>query len=115
MSIKYQKIKEALELTSRKPGYSFGFKFDKKSLNLKNKRKALSEARYNALEEFMKENTTKLYCNKNKINKENNKGMNNQSKYEQNRNEIQQKREDDFNVINEYASELRQIANANGK
>ena len=96
-----KKIKEALELTSRKPGYSFGFKFDKKSLNLKNKRKALSEARYNALEEFMKENTTKLYCNKNKINKENNKGMNNQSKYEQNRNEIQQKREDDFNLINE--------------
>ena len=96
-----KKIKEALELTSRKPGYSFGFKFDKKSLNLKNKRKALSEARYNALEEFMKENTTKLYCNKNKINQEENKGMNNQSKYEQNRNEILQKREDDFNLINE--------------
>ena len=96
-----KKIKDALELTSRKPGYSFGFKFGTKSLNLKNKRKALSEARYSALEEFMEENSTKLYCYKININQEKNKGMNNQSKYEQNRKEILQKKEDDFAIINE--------------
>ena len=98
---KNKQIKEALELTSRKPGYSFGFAMNNKSQNLKKQRKALSEARYSALDEFIKENSTKLYNFKiNKAQKKD-KGKEDQLRYENNRKEIQQKRGEDYNIINE--------------
>ena len=96
-----KKIKEALELTSRKPGYSFGFKFNAKSLNLKKQRKALSEARYTALDEFIKENSPKLYTCKINNTLKNSKANEDQLRFEKNRNEIQQKKEEDFNLLNE--------------
>ena len=98
---KNKQIKEALELTSRKPGYSFGFALNNKSQNLKKQRKALSEARYSALDEFIKENSTKLYNFKiNKAQKKD-KAKEDQLRYENNRKEIQQKRGEDYNIINE--------------
>ena len=98
---KNQKLQEALELTSRKPGYTFGFNVNSKSLNLKKQRKALSEARYNALEEFIKDNTTKLYQYKLDKNKIKNEGKRSQIKYEKRREELKQKKEDEINLINE--------------
>ena len=96
---KNKKVQEALELTSRKPGYSFGFKFQK-SLHLKKQRKALSEARYNALEQFMKENTTHLYKYKIDKNSKKNKEIK-EKNYEKNRNDMKQKKEEDYHIINE--------------
>ena len=96
---KNKKIQEALELTSRKPGYTFGFKFNTKSLNLKKQRKALSEARYSTLEQFMKEHTTQLYEYKNHKSKK--KEIKSQVEYEKNRNEIKQRKEEDYFIINE--------------
>jgi len=98
---KNQKVQEALELTSRKPGYTFGFNLNSKSLNLKKQRKALSEARYNALEQFIKDNTTKLYQYKLDKNKVKNDEKRSQIKYEKNREELKQKKEDDIILINE--------------
>ena len=98
---KNQKVQEALELTSRKPGYTFGFNLNSKSLNLKKQRKALSEARYNALEQFIKDNTTKLYQCKLDKNKVKNDEKRSQIKYEKNREELKQKKEDDIILINE--------------
>ena len=98
---KNQKVQEALELTSRKPGYTFGFNLNSKSLNLKKQRKALSEARYNALEEFIKDNTTKLYEYKLDKNKVKNEGKRSQIKYEKRREELKQKKEDEIILINE--------------
>ena len=98
---KNQKVQEALELTSRKPGYTFGFNLNSKSLNLKKQRKALSEARYNALEEFIKDNTTKLYEYKLDKNKVKNEGKRSQVKYEKRREELKQKKEDEIILINE--------------
>jgi len=94
-------VQEALELTSRKPGYTFGFNLNSKSLNLKKQRKALSEARYNALEEFIKDNTTKLYEYKLDKNKVKNEGKRSQVKYEKRREELKQKKEDEIILINE--------------
>ena len=101
INAKNKKIKDALELTSRKPGYSFGFTFNLKSSNLKKQRKALSEARYNALDEFIKNNSTKLYTYKFNTNKKKGKGSEDQIRYEKNRKEIQQKRGEDLNIIYE--------------
>ena len=98
---KNQKVQEALELTSRKPGFTFGFNLNSKSLNLKKQRKALSEARYNALEQFIKDNTTKLYQYKLDKNKVKNDEKRSQIKYEKNREELKQKKEDDIILINE--------------
>ena len=99
INAKNKKIKDALELTSRKPGYSFGFTFNLKSSNLKKQRKALSEARYNALDEFIKNNSTKLYTYKFNTNQKKGKGSEDQIRYEKNRKEIQQKRGEDLNII----------------
>ena len=102
INLRNKKIKEALELLSNKPGYSFGFKFGKKNLNLKKQRKALSEARYSALEQFMKENTTQLYEIKKGNNELNIKEiMESQIKYEKNRKELKEKKNEDNNLINE--------------
>ena len=96
-----KKVKDALELTSRKPGYSFGLKNNVKSLNLKKQRKALSEARYSALDEFMSENNTKLYSYKKNIKPKESKGMINQDIYEKNRIEMKNKKEEEYFNLNE--------------
>ena len=98
---KNKEIKDALELTSRKPGYSFGFTMNTKSQNLKKQRKALSEARYTALDEFIKDNSTKLYNYKIKNTFKKDKAEKDQLRYENNRKEIQEKRDEDFNIVNE--------------
>ena len=98
---KNKQIKDALELTSRKPGYSFGFTMNAQSQNLKKQRKALSEARYNALDEFIKDNSTKLYSYKINNTQKKDKGKEDQLRYEKNRKEIQQKRGEDYNIVNE--------------
>ena len=93
---KNKKIQEAIELECKKPGYSFGFKFGNKTLNLKNKRKALSEARYKELDDLLKEYSTKLFNKKKNINKE----FKSQKKYEENRIDILKKKKDEYKIIN---------------
>ena len=102
INLRNKQIKEALELVSSKPGYSFGFKFSKKSLNLKKQRKALSEARYTVLEQFMRENSTQLYeAKKGEKELKMDDILNSQIKYEKNRKELKEKKNEDNNLINE--------------
>ena len=84
------KVKEAIELNSRKPGYSFGMQTSK-PLNLKQQRKILSESRENEIDRFLTEGGPSLYQQV----KSTNKGELSQERYAKNRQEQQKKLDDD--------------------
>ena len=89
------KVKEAIELNSRKPGYSLGLQTFK-PLNLKQQRKYLSESRDNELDRFLTEGSTSLY----QQGKITNKGQLSQDRYAKNRLEQQRK-------INDYKKKIK--------
>ena len=91
-----KKVKEAIELVSRKPGHSFGIQTNK-PLNLKYQRKVLSELRENELDRFLTEYTTPLYQQV----KSSNKGELSQERYLKNRLEQQQKQSKQMQKIKE--------------
>jgi hypothetical protein len=80
------KVKEAIELNSRKPGYSFGMQTFK-PLNLKQQRKILSESRDSEIDRFLTEGGSSLYQQV----KPSNKGELSQDRYAKNREEQQKK------------------------
>ena len=88
------KVKEAIELNSRKPGYSFGVQTFK-PLNLKQQRKILSESRDSQLDKFLTEGSTSLYQQAKPINK----GELSQERYAKNRKEQKKKINDDKKKI----------------
>ena len=108
-----KKVQEAIELNSRKPGYSLGTQTFK-PLNLKRERRLLSESKDNELERFITEGSTSLYQQI----KPTNKGELSQDRYAKNRLEQQkkiyndkkriqddiQKRHDEVNMKNSIAT-----------
>ena len=86
-----KKVQEAIELNSRKPGYSLGSQTFK-PLNLKQQRKLLSESRDNEFEKYLTEEETTI------IHQQiipSNKGEISQERYAKNRLEKQKKANDD--------------------
>ena len=88
------KVQEAIELNSRKPGYSLGYQTFK-PLHLKHQRKILCESRDNEIDKFLTEGSTSLY----KQVKPSNKGELSQERYAKNRKEQQKKMNDDKKKI----------------
>lgn len=90
-----KKVQEAIELNSRKPGYSLGSQTFK-PLNLKQQRKLLSESRDNEFEKYLTEEETTIIHQQIKPT---NKGEISQERYAKNRLEQQKKVNDDIKKI----------------
>ena len=91
-----KKVQEEIELNSRKPGKTFGI-ITYKPLNLKQRRKFLSESRDTELDRFLTEGGTTLYRQVKSMNK----GEFNQEKYAKNRLEQQKRINEDKKKIND--------------
>ena len=91
-----KKVQEEIELNSRKPGKTFGL-ITYKPLNLKQKRKFLSESRDTELDRFLTEGGSTLYHPVKSMNK----GEFNQEKYAKNRLEKQKRINEDKKKLND--------------